>query len=309
MLIGCWGLCRWRPSRPERRAQLDGILRFGIAVTGCNIATALTRSVDQILIGWLWGPAALGLYERSVRLLLMPINNISVPLYAVAMPALSRIGDARARYRAAFGEILSIVTMMTAPLGALVAMSADWLVLVIFGPAWQPAVPLVSLFGIAIAYQPAMATVGLIYLTKNRPRALLRASFLDAGLALALVLAGLPFGVVGVAAAVALGGLTLRLPLSFYLASRTDAVTLGDLYAATAPAATAALLAAVTDGALRHAADPGSLSPFGHLVISGLGAAAVALAAFAVHPRSRDILLRLARSPRALLAAKPVVRI
>ena len=33
-------------------------------------------------------PAVLGLYERTTRLLLMPINTINAPVYAAAMPAL-----------------------------------------------------------------------------------------------------------------------------------------------------------------------------------------------------------------------------
>ena len=93
MLLASWGACRWRPSLPERAAGVRALLGFGAGVTGSQLAGAFARSVDQILIGWLWGPAVLGLYERTTRLLLVPINTINAPIYAAAMPALSRVVD------------------------------------------------------------------------------------------------------------------------------------------------------------------------------------------------------------------------
>ncbi len=62
------------------------LLLFGFSVTGANVITSLSRNVDQILIGWMWGPTVLGLYERAAKLLLVPLNNINIPLYSVAPP-------------------------------------------------------------------------------------------------------------------------------------------------------------------------------------------------------------------------------
>src|SRR3546814_7004685 len=90
MLIGSWLLCAWRPGLTITTTGLRDMLGFGASVTGFGLISVAARSVDQILIGWLWGPVTLGLYERAAKLLLVPVNNLNAPLYAVAMPALSR---------------------------------------------------------------------------------------------------------------------------------------------------------------------------------------------------------------------------
>ncbi|HYR67204.1 MAG TPA: oligosaccharide flippase family protein, partial [Reyranella sp.] len=64
LLVGSWVVCRWRPARPAAAQGLGELLRFGGSLTASGLASTLARSVDQILIGWLWGPAVLGLYER-----------------------------------------------------------------------------------------------------------------------------------------------------------------------------------------------------------------------------------------------------
>ena len=308
ILIGSWSLCRWRPGRPAREAGLGGILAFGAAVTGCNLAMALARSIDQILIGWLWGPSVLGLYERSAKLLQTPVNNISMPLYAVAMPALSRISDQNRRYRAAFGEILSTRAMLTRPAGAVIAMTADWIVAILFGPQWHAAAPLAAFFGVAMTYQPLLAAIGLVYLTQDRSRELLRAATLDSTLSILLILAGLPFGVLGVAAASALGGLALRAPLALCLASRTGTVGHGELYSAILPSAAAAL--AVTGGVwvLRRMEFLSVMPPAGRLAVAFTAAAAIAIVTLAALPQSRAALITLARIPRLFGTSKPEIQ-
>ena len=89
-LIAAWWLCRWRPGRPAPAPGLGEMVRFGGSVTGCYLATVFSRSIDQVVIGWLWGPAILGAYERATKLLMVPLNSINGPVYSVGMPALSR---------------------------------------------------------------------------------------------------------------------------------------------------------------------------------------------------------------------------
>src|SRR3546814_1826436 len=99
MLISSWLLCAWRPGLTITTTGLRDMLGFGASVTGFGLISVAARSVDQILIGWLWGPVTLGLYERAAKLLLVPVNNLNAPLYAVAMQALSRLQDQPHRYR------------------------------------------------------------------------------------------------------------------------------------------------------------------------------------------------------------------
>lgn len=299
-LVASWAVCRWRPSRPGTAPDMGDMLRFGGSVTGCYLAVVLARSVDQVLIGWLWGPGILGAYERATKLLMLPLNSINGPVYAVAMPALSRVADQEQRYRSLFRQMIQKLAMLTMPAFALVAVTSDWVVALVFGPQWTDAAPFALFFCLAATYMPVVTAVGLAYPSQGRTREMLRATLVDCGLCIAAILAGLPFGAIGVAAASALGGLFIRAPVAFWLATRQGPVRLGDLYAAVMPAAAAAVAAAATVWVLRQGVLSGPRTPLEGLALAGLAGLCVIAFAFCAMPESRRALLALRHLPQRL---------
>lgn len=290
VLIGSWTLCSWRPGAPRRTFGINELLRFGISVTGVNVAAAFGRSIDQILIGWLWGTNALGLYERAAKLLLTPLNNINMPLYAVAMPSLSRIDHQPERYRRAFCEILEKLAMVVIPGALFASATADWIVRVLFGAQWLAAVPLVMCFAIAGAYQPLIQAVGLLYLTQSRSRDMVRAAIIDTILCVAAVLGGLSFGVTAVAAALAAIGVVARAPIAFWLSTRRGPVSLIDIVTSILPSVIAGLITLGAILVLRSLPFLSNLPAIDSLAIAAVTAIPVTLAAYCVIPRSRRAL-------------------
>lgn len=293
LLAGSWMLCRWRPARPAPAEGLRQLLHFGASVTVSGVAMALARSVDQILIGWLWGPAVLGLYERTTRLVLLPVNTINAPVYAAGMPALSRLVDRPEHYRSMFRQIMQKLALLTMPVFAIAAVLADWLVLLLFGPAWSQAIPLAALFSVSAAYLPVLLAASLLYMTQGRPGEMLRASLIDAALCVVAILAGLPWGVTGVAASIAVAGLLVRLPVAFWLATRRGPVSMGNIVTAVAPAACAAVMASIAVWAVRHAGLAEEAPTVGGVLLAGLaGFTAIGLAVLA-WPETRHEVARL----------------
>jgi PST family polysaccharide transporter len=259
----------------------------------------MARSVDQILIGWLWGPAILGLYERTTRLVLLPVNTINAPVYAAGMPALSRLVDQPERYRSMFRQIVQKLALLTMPVFAIAAVLADWLVLILLGPRWLDAIPLVALFSVAAAYLPVLLAVSLLYMTQGRPGEMLRASLIDAALCVIAILVGLSWGVTGVAAALAVTGLLLRLPVAFRLATLRGPVSMGDVLTAIAPAACAAVLGGSAVWALRHTVLTDAAPTVGGMLAAGLCALAVMGLTLLAWPETRRDLARLSVMVRA----------
>jgi PST family polysaccharide transporter len=284
LLLASWTICRWRPSRPARAAGVRSLLGFGAGVTVSQVSVALARSVDQILIGWLWGPAVLGLYERTTRLLLVPINTINAPVYAAAMPALSRLLDEPARYRSMFCQVMQKLGLLTMPTFALAAVTADWVVEILFGPAWRQAIPLVAMFSVSATFLPVLMAAGLLYLTQARTGDMLRATLLDAAITVAAIVAGLPWGVIGVATSIAVIGVLVRTPLAFWLATRRGPVGVGAVWHAIAPPASIALAIGLIVGGLRNVTpDP---TPVAMAAVAAT-ALAVALTGLLVWPETR----------------------
>ncbi|SKA37930.1 polysaccharide transporter, PST family [Enhydrobacter aerosaccus] len=298
LLAGSWLFCRWRPAAPRPTEGVRGLLSYGASVTGSQLAVAFARSIDQILIGWLWGPAVLGLYERTTRLLMMPVNTINAPIYAAAMPGLSRLLEQPARYRTFFAQVIQKLGLLTMPPFALAAVTADWVVEILFGPSWAQAVPLVALFSLYAVFLPVLQASGLLYLTQARTTEMLRANLIDAAITVAAILAGLYWGVTGVALALTGIGLVVRLPLAFWLSTRHGPVGIGVLWRAVAPPASAAIAVVLSVSLLRRVEPDPTLTALASTAAVALTATLLALLAWPETRREIQTLLSTGKIPR-----------
>ncbi|MFL6336850.1 MAG: lipopolysaccharide biosynthesis protein [Pyrinomonadaceae bacterium] len=238
---GVWLACRWRPGLPGRGVGLRRMLSFGGNLTGFNLVNFVARNVDNLLIGKVWGAYQLGIYARAYQMLLLPLDQVNAPFGAVAVPALSRLGEEPERYRAAFLKVVEKIAMLTMPGVAFMIGVADWLVRLMLGAQWEESARVFMLLGAAALVQPLAKAALWLYTTQGRTREMFRWGWVGGGIAVASILAGLPWGALGVATSYALTDLFLTTPLLFWLACRRGPVRAGDIYRAAAPSACAAV--------------------------------------------------------------------
>jgi len=86
-----WANCSWRPGAFKRGVGARPMLAFGGHLTGFTLLNYFTRNFDNVLIGRVLGPAALGIYAKAYGLLMLPINQVNMPIGAVLLPGLSRL--------------------------------------------------------------------------------------------------------------------------------------------------------------------------------------------------------------------------
>ncbi|HEV3467910.1 MAG TPA: lipopolysaccharide biosynthesis protein [Pyrinomonadaceae bacterium] len=285
---GLWAACGWRPGPPVRYAGVRQMLSFGGDITGYGVLNYLARNLDNLLIGRVWGAAQLGLYARAYQLLLLPLDQTTVPLDSVAVPALSRLTDAPERYRQAYLRILEKVAMLTMPGVALMIATSDWLVRLVLGPQWDETARIFALLGVAGLFEPVANTMGWLLISQGRTRDMLRWGFVHAAVTTLSFAVGLPWGAVGVAASYSAFGVLVHKPLLFWYVGRRGPVGARDIYRAMAPSVCAAAGVLGALYLLRR------LAEFEHAA-AGLAAcaalaAAVALLTFAVLPKGRAAL-------------------
>lgn len=240
-VIGVWSVCRWRPGMPARGIGIKSMLSYGGNLTGFNVMTFFSRNLDNALIGKFWGPYQLGVYSRAYQMLLLPMQQINAPLAAVAIPALSRLADQPERYRAAYLKILEKIVMITMPLGALMIATSDWMVLLLLGPQWRETGRIFQLLGIAAMIQPVTKTAWWLFSTQGRTRELFHWGLLGGAIAIASIIAGLPWGATGVAASYAIADLCIATPLLFWYVGRKGPVRTIDFYRTIAPVSAASV--------------------------------------------------------------------
>ena len=101
-LVLAWLISGWRPKLPSRKTQTWNMLTFGANITAGSLIYSLARGADTLLIGRFFGAAAVGLYSRAAILLIRPLEQFTIPINAVLIPALSRIQTEPERYRRTF---------------------------------------------------------------------------------------------------------------------------------------------------------------------------------------------------------------
>ena len=256
---GYWLVCSWRPSLPKR-AVLGDLLTFGGTVTAFNVVTHLARTLDDILIGKLFGGAALGYYRQAYRILMVPLSGFTSPMASVVIPTLSRLQSDPDRYRRASCRILEAILLVCSPLAAFLVGSSGYVVVFLLGDQWSPAGPILFWLGILVFVQPLGQFLGWLFISQDRSQELLRWGIIGSALSVLSFLAGLPWGVLGVAFAYSLSGLFLRLPLLVWMATRTGPTTWQDIISSSlAPtmAGGASLLTVLLLETLRNQVFPG----------------------------------------------------
>jgi PST family polysaccharide transporter len=230
--MGYWMLSRWRPGRPAWSSAARSMLHFGGHLTGFQVVNYLGRNVDNLLIGRVWGAGPLGLYTRAYQLLMLPIRQVNAPLASVGMPALGRLRNEPERYRAIYLRVLEKIALLTMPGVALLIGTSDWIIRLVLGPGWEGAAAIFTWLGVAALIQPAANTTGWLFISQERGRDMFRWGIIGTVISVAAILAGLPWGVVGVAAVYAGSDIVLKTPLLFWYVGRSGPVGAADLYRA-----------------------------------------------------------------------------
>ncbi len=239
--VVAWTACRWRPGRPRWAEDLGAMLAFGGNLTGFNVVNYFARTADDLLIGRYVGAGALGLYTKAYQLMLLPLRQINAPIASVMVPTLSRLAGKPEQYRSAYLRALEKISMLTMPGVAFMIMTSDWLIELILGPQWRGASEIFAFLGLAALAQPVANTTGWLFISQNRTRDMFRWGLLGSTLAVLSIIAGLPWGAVGVAASYAATSVLLRTPLLLWIVGRRGPVSAKDQYRRVFPAACAAL--------------------------------------------------------------------
>ncbi|WP_227497106.1 lipopolysaccharide biosynthesis protein [Planctomonas psychrotolerans] len=195
----CVVLSRWKPGLPQRHVSIRRFMRFGGGLLGTQAISYLTKNVDSIAIGVVWGAGPLGLYDRAYQLLMTPLNQINAPMTRVALPVLSQIQDEKERYQRYLLKAQLVGAYVTASVFAVSAGLAVPLVAVLFGDRWAGVAPIFAILAIGGVFR-AMAQISYwMYLSLGLTGAQLRMFLAVRPVMVVIMLAGVPWGPVGVA--------------------------------------------------------------------------------------------------------------
>ncbi len=222
-------VARWLPRAYDRKVSVRRFLSFGWRLAGSQVVNYIGNNIDTVMLGLRVGASSLGLYNRAWQLIMTPLSQIRGPLNTVAVPVLSKLQNDDDRFQdyVAKGQMAIGYTIVAGL--ALVAGSAGALVDVLLGPSWQDATDVLRLLAVAGALTTLSYVGYWVYVTKGLVNHLLRYTFISAGIRVVSIVTGSNFGLLGIAAAVAIAP-AIAWPLSLWWLSRRASIPIRRLW-------------------------------------------------------------------------------
>lgn len=257
--------------RPHRQAIRD-ISGYGIPASLAAVSWIGFRNCDYTIVAARLGAVSAGLYFRAYTLGIDYQRKISIVMYQVAFPVLSRTASTTELF-ALRGRMVRVLTVILFPCLALLAILAPVVVPFMFGPAWTGAIVPTQILCVAGASTLVIDAVGTTLMAAGRASAMLGygvAHFLTYAVAVFFLC---PFGLSAVAAGAAVVH-TAFLLVAYVLLLRGHADhPLGRLWADTSAAlvSCAGLLAVALPihWALDAAGTPGAVQLLAVTVVGG----------------------------------------
>jgi len=159
---------------------------------------------DLLLIGRSLGATALGFYQNARSLTDEVRYRMAIPLQRVLFPAFSTLQDNAARLQASVLRSGRLLAAIVFPVGIGIAAVADELVPVLYGEKWLAMIPVLKMLGISTAIKASTAIVTPVFNAKNRVGLALKYNVVGTLITLTSVFFALPWGINGVAIAIAL---------------------------------------------------------------------------------------------------------
>lgn len=233
--LGNWLACRWLPSAPRRFSGLIEDITFGSGLLGSNLANFLIQSGDNMIVGVTTGTAALGLYDRSYRLVVQPLGQLVAPIGRVAVPLLARLVARPEVYARTYLDLFRALALLTTPLMLVCIVNADAVIAVLFGPRWAAAAPVFGWVCVGGLTSAVYGSIAWLFISQARTHEMMRMNLVVMVISFVSFFIGSRWGVAGIAAAGALGFVLLSTPLNFRAVTRVGPISARDVAFAAVP--------------------------------------------------------------------------
>ncbi len=280
-----WVLAGWRPSRPIFDRGVSSTLMFGAHITTFNVVSYFSSYFDNLMVGLLYGPGALGLFDRAFRLVVQPMSQITAPISRIAVPILSRLVGNPERYRKTYLLMLQLVLLATAPGLICASVMSRQIVVALVGRDWVGTAPILHWISIAAIFSVFTGSTYWLFVSQGRSRDQMRCGLVSSFIILLSLFAGIYWGPAGIAAAYALFAPLVH-GVFVWTATRRGPVKLSDILLTTYPIGVAAIVTAAGLMLLRSSL---SAAPLGAVIEAAFFAYGVSGIAMLCLPQGRRL--------------------
>lgn len=150
-----------------------------------------SRNLDKLLIGKYLGMNLLGYYEKSYRLMMLPLQNITHVITPVMHPVFSDFQNDLYKLESSYLKIVRLLSFIGFPLSIFLLFTSKELILLIFGMQWEFSVPIFRILSLTVGIQIILSTSGSIFQAAGDTKSLFISGFFSAILNVSGMLIGI----------------------------------------------------------------------------------------------------------------------
>jgi hypothetical protein len=123
--------------------------------------------MDKLIIGKGLGMDMLGFYEKSYRLMMLPIQNITYVMSPVIHPVFSDLQGNLEKMATSYEKMVRVLAFIGFPLSVFLYFAAEELVIIMFGNNWLQSIPSFEILSFSVGFQIILSTSGSIFQASN----------------------------------------------------------------------------------------------------------------------------------------------
>lgn len=170
--------------------SIKKVLSFSVYQFLFNIVNYFSRNLDKILIGNRFSMSELGYYEKSYRLMQLPISNISSVMAPTIQPVLSQYQDDKEKLCHYTNSVIRILAYIGCTITPLLFFCSREIILIVFGSNWEAAVPIFQVLSLSVFAQVVDSSTGSLLQAANAPKLLFSSGLVCAILNVACIFVG-----------------------------------------------------------------------------------------------------------------------
>lgn len=254
-LVGLWWQSDWRPSLQFSARHARELLHFGRSVVAARVLNVAASKADDLIVGLVLGPVALGYYSVACRMLLALEQLFCQGVDAVALSTFSRAGSQLDELRRLFLAATRISAALALPAFAGVMYLAPELVRGVLGPQWMPSAPILQILVVAGFLHSLMHFNHVVFKACGRPELSVRIALISTLLNGVTLLIAVNFGVVAVAISYVVRSVLIA-PFGLWTVCRLTGLSIRDYLRPLAPVFISVMLAGGVVVLLRSGVTP-----------------------------------------------------
>lgn len=156
-----------RPFARITKRSLDKVIHFSIFQFLAQIFNYFTKDLDKLLLGKYTNLTELGYYEKSYRLMQLPVGNLAYVFTPVMQPVFREYQYDLKMMFEKYGIVLKALSIIAFPLSAFLWFEGGDLIRFVYGDKWDMAVPAFQYLSVGICFNILLSSSGPMFLASN----------------------------------------------------------------------------------------------------------------------------------------------